>query len=123
MTEPNMIVLYVTNPTASATFYQNLLGYAPVEASPTFVMFALKSGFMLGLWAKHTVEPVPTSANGASELVFAVENQQTVDQVSKEWKKRGLKIMQSSTTMDFDYTFVAADLDGHRLRVFSPVQS
>ena len=123
MTEPNMIVLYVTNPTASATFYQNLLGYAPVEASPTFVMFALKSGFMLGLWAKHTVEPVPTSANGASELVFAVENQQTVDQVSKEWKKRGLKIMQSPTTMDFGYTFVAADLDGHRLRVFSHVQS
>ena len=123
MTEPNMIVLYVTNPTASATFYQNLLGYAPVEASPTFVMFALKSGFMLGLWAKHTVEPVPTSANGASELVFAVENQQTVDQVSKEWKKRGLKIMQSPTTMDFGYTFVAVDLDGHRLRVFSPVQS
>lgn len=123
MTEPNMIILYVTNPTASATFYQNLLGYAPVESSPTFVMFALKSGFMLGLWAKHTVEPVPTSANGASELVFAVENQQTVDQVSKEWKKRGLKIMQSPTTMDFGYTFVAADLDGHRLRVFSPVQS
>ena len=123
MTEPNMIILYVTNPTASATFYQNLLGYAPVEASPTFVMFALKSGFMLGLWAKHTVEPVPTSANGASELVFAVENQQTVDQVSKEWKKRGLKIMQSPTTMDFGYTFVAVDLDGHRLRVFSPVQS
>lgn len=123
MTEPNMIVLYVTNPTASATFYQNLLGMPPVEASPTFVMFALKSGIMLGLWAKHTVEPIPTSANGASELVFAVENQQTVDQVSKEWKKRGLKIMQSPTTMDFGYTFVAADLDGHRLRVFSPVQS
>lgn len=123
MTEPNMIILYVTNPTASATFYQNLLGYAPVEASPTFVMFALKSGFMLGLWAKHTVEPVPTSANGASELVFAIENQQTVDQVSKEWKKRGLKIIQSPTTMDFGYTFVAVDLDGHRLRVFSPVQS
>ena len=123
MTEPNMIILYVTNPTASATFYQNLLGYAPVEASPTFVMFALKSGFMLGLWAKHTVEPIPTSDNGSSELVFAIENQQTVDQVSKEWKKRGLKIMQSPTTMDFGYTFVAADLDGHRLRVFSPVQS
>ena len=123
MTEPNMIVLYVTNPTASATFYQNLLGYAPVEASPTFVMFALKSGFMLGLWAKHTVEPIPTSDNGSSELVFAIENQQTVDQVSKEWKKRGLKIIQSPTTMDFGYTFVAVDLDGHRLRVFSPVQS
>ncbi len=123
MTEPNMVVLYVTNPTASATFYQNILGMPPVEASPTFVMFALKSGIMLGLWAKHTVEPIPTSANGASELVFAVENQQTVDQVSKEWKKRGLKIMQSPTTMDFGYTFVAADLDGHRLRVFSPVQS
>ncbi len=123
MTEPNMIILYVTNPTASATFYQNLLGYAPVEASPTFVMFALKSGFMLGLWAKHTVEPIPTSDNGSSELVFAIENQQTVDQVSKEWKKRGLKIIQSPTTMDFGYTFVAVDLDGHRLRVFSPVQS
>lgn len=55
--------------------------------------------------------------------MFAVENHQTVDNVSKEWKKRGLKIIQSPTTMDFGYTFVAADLDGHRLRVFSPVQS
>lgn len=123
MTEPNMTILYVNNPTISATFYQNLLGYAPIESSPTFAMFALKSGIMLGLWGKKGVEPAPTSANGASELVFTLENHPKVDQVHKEWKKNGLKIIQSPTTMDFGYTFVATDPDGHRLRVFTPVQS
>ncbi len=56
MSHPNFIILYVSNPTTSAAFYERMLGQPPVEASPTFAMFALKSGVMLGLWARHTVE-------------------------------------------------------------------
>ena len=61
MSDPNFILLYVDSPTASATFYTELLGHPPVEASPTFVMFALSSGVMLGLWSRHTVEPAATA--------------------------------------------------------------
>ena len=72
MADPNFTLLYVRNPGASAAFYARLLGKSPVEASPTFAMFALDSGAMLGLWATHTVEP-PATAPGGSEIAFSVE--------------------------------------------------
>ena len=50
MQSPNFIILYVDNPGASAAFYQGLMRRAPVESSPTFAMFALDGGYMLGLW-------------------------------------------------------------------------
>jgi predicted DNA-binding transcriptional regulator YafY len=37
-----------------------------------------------------------------------------------DWSRRGLKIAQPPTDMDFGRTFVALDPDGHRLRVFVP---
>ena len=40
MPDPNFILLYVDSPAASAGFYADLLGHTPVEASPTFAMFA-----------------------------------------------------------------------------------
>ena len=43
MPDPNFIILYVESPAASAAFYAELLGRPPVEASPTFAMFALTS--------------------------------------------------------------------------------
>jgi hypothetical protein len=55
MSDPNMILLYVDSPAKSAAFYADLLARQPVESSPTFAMFALESGVMLGLWSRHTV--------------------------------------------------------------------
>ena len=55
MSDPNFVILYVKSPTDSVAFYADLLGKAPVETSPTFAMFALDLGTMLGLWAAHTV--------------------------------------------------------------------
>jgi hypothetical protein len=43
MTDFNFVLLYVENPAVSADFYAGLLGKPPVEAAPTFVMFALES--------------------------------------------------------------------------------
>ena len=55
MPDPNFVLLYVENPSASAGFYAGLLGRDPVEVSPTFAMFALQSGTRLGLWSRATV--------------------------------------------------------------------
>jgi len=52
MTDPNFIILYVDSPAISAQFYTDLLGKQPIDASPAFVMFALGSGAMLGLWVE-----------------------------------------------------------------------
>ena len=120
MIDPNFILLYVNNPEASATFYADLLDKKPIEASPTFAMFALQSGVMLGLWAKHTVTPGATANSGAGELAFAVADNATVDAIHSDWLHRGVQIAQTPTDLDFGHTFLALDPDGHRLRVFAP---
>lgn len=119
MSDPNFILLYVKSPTESVAFYADLLGKAAAEASPTFAMFALDSGVMLGLWAAHTVQPAATAAGGA-EIAFAVDGIESVNAMHAAWAAKGLKIAQAPTAMDFGFTFVALDPDGHRLRVFAP---
>ncbi|MCU6434672.1 VOC family protein [Undibacterium sp. Jales W-56] len=121
MPHPNFILLYVDNPLASAQFYRDILGLTAIETSPTFAMFALDSGIMLGLWSKHTVVPAPAhpQIGGTSEIAFALETNAQVDQTYRDWKERHLPVIQEPATVDFDYTFVATDPDGHRLRVFA----
>jgi catechol 2,3-dioxygenase-like lactoylglutathione lyase family enzyme len=120
MPTPNFVLLYVDNPPASAAFYAGLLGLEAVESSPTFALFALPSGLMLGLWSRHTVEPAATAAGGGAELAFTVADPSEVDGKYAEWTGRGLRILQKPADMDFGRTFVALDPDGHRLRVFCP---
>jgi catechol 2,3-dioxygenase-like lactoylglutathione lyase family enzyme len=120
MADPNFVLLYVDSPPASATFYAGLLGRPPVESSPTFAMFALSSGVMLGLWSKHTVEPAAKATGGGAELAFTVADANAVRAMHADWSGRGLPIAQAPTDLDFGHTFVALDPDGHRLRVFAP---
>lgn len=120
MLDPNFILLYVASPAASAEFYAQLLGGAPIEQSPTFAMFALPSGTRLGLWLRDTVEPAATGTPGAGELAFALGSRDAVDALHAQWSGRGMPIVQAPQAMDFGYTFVSQDLDGHRLRVFVP---
>jgi catechol 2,3-dioxygenase-like lactoylglutathione lyase family enzyme len=119
---PSFVLLYVQSPAASARFYAELLERPPVEASPTFALFALDAGLMLGLWSRDTVAPPALAAAPGStgELGFPVDSDATVDALHASWSARGLSVLQPPTRMDFGYTFVAADPDGHRLRVFAP---
>ena len=119
MTDINFILLYVESPKLSEAFYADLLGRPAVESSPTFVMFSMSSGIMLGLWGRDGVKPA-ANAPGGGEVAFAVKNGEAVDARCADWRKRGLEIIQTPTDMDFGRTFVALDPDGHRLRVFAP---
>lgn len=124
MQDPNFILLYVNDPQASARFYAQLLGKHAIEASPTFAMFPLANGTMLGLWKRDTVEPAPAGQPGAGELAFAIEGgRDAVIQRHADWQGRGLAMLQEPTAMDFGFTFTAQDPDGHRLRVFAPEQN
>jgi hypothetical protein len=82
-------------------------------------MFALPSGLRLGLWSAATVEPRPAGSPGASELCIIDED---VDGLFAAWTDLGVRFAQSPTDMDFGRTFVALDPDGHRLRVFRPME-
>ena len=119
MSDPNFILLYVDSPVASEAFYTNLLGKAAFESHPTFAAFMLESGVTLGLWSKHTVEPASTPVGG-SELGFAVADAAEVEALYAAWSARGIEIVQMPVALDFGFTFVGVDPDGHRLRVFAP---
>lgn len=118
MPTPNFVILYVDQPLRSSAFYSALLGREPVESAPTFVLFVLDGGFKLGLWSRHTVEPAAAASGGGGEIVFALETSAAVDATHADWAKRGLKIIQAPTDLDFGRTFVAVDPDNHRLRVY-----
>jgi predicted enzyme related to lactoylglutathione lyase len=122
MTDINFILLHVDSPKQSEALYANLLGRPAVESSPTFAMFAMSSGLMLGLWGRAGVKP-PPEAPGGGEIAFAVDGDGAVDARCAEWRMRGLDIIQEPTNMEFGRTFVARDPDGHRLRVFSPARA
>lgn len=119
---PNFVLLYVTNPRHSCEFYSSLLGCTPVEQSDTFAMLPLGSGVMLGLWSKHTVEPAANLTGGGTELAMTLDSKVAVDRAFQAWSQRGWPIAQTPCDMDFGYTFVALDPDGHRLRVFVPTE-
>ncbi len=118
MLSPNYNLLYVDNPQASGAFYARLFGREPIEASPTFVMFRMESGAILGLWSRRTVAPAPEPSVGGSEVGIRVPGQAAVDRTCADWKTHGVRIVQEPTDMDFGRTFVGLDPDGHRVRVF-----
>ncbi|MGE7957260.1 VOC family protein [Pseudomonas sp. NPDC089530] len=111
------LLLYVDSPATSANFYSRLLDKPPVELSPTFALFILDSGLKLGLWSRQDVEPAAQITGGGGELALAVADNQSVDRLHDQWAASGISIAQPPTTLDFGYTFVALDPDGHRIRV------
>lgn len=123
MVNVNFILLFVDNPLVSASFYEALFSLKPIEASPTFAMFAMPSGLKLGLWSRHTVEPAPGGSPGSGEIAIALQSSAAVEDAYGDWRRRGLTIIQPPTEMDFGRTFVATDPDGHRIRVFCPNRS
>ncbi|MNJ59503.1 Glyoxalase-like domain protein [compost metagenome] len=115
---PPFTILYVSNPARSARIYRELFGRPPVEESPTFVMFVFESGAKLALWSSATVEPAVIQCAGAMELAFPQPDEANVDSGLAEWQARGLTIIQQPIRMEFGYTGMALDPDGHRLRLY-----
>ncbi|UQA60520.1 VOC family protein [Polyangium aurulentum] len=113
----NYLLLAVRDPLVSAELYSKLLGREPVEKSRTFVLYVLPTGLKIGLWLADEVKPAPKPAGGI-ELSFSEESRDAVLATHAAWTRLGLKVVQEPTEMDFGFTFVAEDPDGHRLRPF-----
>jgi catechol 2,3-dioxygenase-like lactoylglutathione lyase family enzyme len=113
----NYLLLAVRDPLKSAELYTKLLGREPVEKAPTFVLYVLPTGLKIGLWLAEEMEPKPNAAGGV-EISFSEDSKDAVRATYEEWKQLGLKVLQEPTEMDFGFTFVVEDPDGHRLRPF-----
>jgi predicted enzyme related to lactoylglutathione lyase len=120
MTNPvlNYILLAVKEPLKSAEFYSAILGAQPVQNASTFVLYVLPTGLRVGLWAAADMKPAPQPAGGV-EISFSLPDQAAVLDTYEAWTRLGLKVVQEPTKMDFGFTFVVADPDGHRLRPFA----
>lgn len=115
---PALVILYVADVARSRAFYEPLFG-APLEATENFAMFQMGKGFRLAVWNVARVAPPTRLAAGGAELCAGVPEQQ-VDALHAAFVKRGVAIAQAPTRLEFGYSFVALDPDGHRLRVLNP---
>lgn len=119
MPSPNLVVLYVRDPAASSRFYRKLLDCEPSASFPTYVAFELENGLTLGLWSAARVNPPPPEFGSRSEIAFSVGDQASVEALFRDWNGAGVTIEQEPWEDVFGLTFVALDLDGHRIRVCS----
>jgi hypothetical protein len=117
MSNLNYLLLAVRNPRESAELYNRVLDAKPVENQETFVLYVLPSGLKVGLWRSDDMKPEPRPAGGV-EISFTEDSRDAVLETYKRWKSWGLRIVQEPTDMDFGFTFVAEDRDGHRMRPF-----
>lgn len=115
----NMIAFYVADIKTSVSFYEQLLGSAPLEQSDAFAMFALPSGLLLGLWLKQTVEPKVLTAGTEGELIFSFAQNSDVDRQYQALQQKNIKTPQKPMQLEFGYTFLITDPDNHRIRYFS----
>ncbi|HVV92644.1 MAG TPA: VOC family protein [Hyphomicrobiales bacterium] len=124
MLTPNLVILYVRDPAASAAFYERLLGRPPAARFPAYVSFAFDNGLNLGLLSTGSaalatgLDAAP--AGSRTELAVMVEDADAVEALYAEWRRQGVPIAQEIVTLSFGRTFVALDPDGHRLRICTP---
>lgn len=117
MTTLNYILLSVADPARSVAFYSQLLGLEPVENTPSFALYVLENAMKIGLWIDSDIEPRPKPAGGV-EISFSEPDDASVTRTYEKWSAVA-PVVQAPTRMDFGFTFVVEDPDGHRLRVFS----
>jgi predicted lactoylglutathione lyase len=74
---------------------------------------------MLGLWRRDEIEPA-AGAPGGAEIAFTLDSDAAVDHAFAAWIERGAAVALPPARLDFGYTFLGLDPDGHRVRVFAP---
>jgi predicted enzyme related to lactoylglutathione lyase len=120
MCAPNLILLYVDDPLASATFYEKLFETAPAARFPTYVAFSFPNGLTVGLWSTQAKNFASSGSGHRSELAFIVPDERSVRRLHDRWVEAAVAIEQPLHEAVFGWTFVATDPDGHRLRVCTP---
>ena len=125
MAMPNFVIFYVSGIEKSINFYSRLLQKNPIQSSSSFAMFALSENLMLGLWDRTCVQP---KANWSEEfqlqeIAFMLPNELQLKQQLHDWQAAGAILKQEITLMDFGWSFMVQDPDGHRLRVLCSANS
>lgn len=65
----------------------------------------------------YVSDPAPQPHIGGTEICMSDVSNREVDEIFRKWSELGVEIIMKPAMLDFGYTFVATDPDGHRLRV------
>jgi predicted enzyme related to lactoylglutathione lyase len=120
MSDVTFILLYVEDVARSADFYSRLLEKPVPESSANFALLPAAPGLMLGLWRRGEVEPAARAEPGGGEIAVKLADAAAVEAAHERWSAAGVRVAQPPTRMDFGFTFVGLDPDGHRIRAFTP---
>lgn len=116
----NLLILYVNDPVRSSAFYEKLFEQPPEAVFPTYAAFSFANGLNIGLWSTSARDFVSGGQGHRSEMAFMVDTETEVQALFERWQALGVVIEQPLMRAVFGQTFVALDLDGHRLRVCMP---
>ncbi len=120
MSDITFILLYVEDVARSAAFYSRLLDKPVPESSANFALLAAAPGLRLGLWRRGEVEPAVRAEPGAGEIALTLPDEAAVEAEHARWRAAGIRIALPPTRLDFGFTCVGLDPDGHRIRAFAP---
>jgi len=117
---PNLLLIYVEDPLKSADFYEKIFELEPTAKFPSYVAFTFENGFTFSLWSLTAKNFLSSGTGHRFELSFMVEDENKIREIYKSWCDLEVNIEQDLHEAVFGLTFVALDLDGHRIRVCMP---
>ncbi|WJJ14315.1 VOC family protein (plasmid) [Prescottella equi] len=114
---PNQFLVYVSDVASAAAFYGELFGMQAQMLSHRYAIFDLGGGVVLALWGgkTRTAEAPPAPAFEVGLLVEG--GSLKIREIYDEWVDKGVEVVEEPSEDVFGLTFVAADLDGNRIRV------
>ena len=119
MNHIGLVVLYVEDLAKSKAFYEQLFDLEADILSENYTSFPLSSGMRLSLWRNPETKMEGQQGHARHELGVAVDGIQQVDTTYDEWQQKGVSFEQAPKQECYGYTFIANDIDGHRIRVFA----
>ncbi len=113
----DIINLFVRDMAGARRFYSETLGLPVIEeiSGEGFVALRPASGSSIALQDVATLPPGVAGQPGGMELGLLVED---VDAVHAEWQAKGVRLLTPPMDLPFGRTFLAADPEGHYLRVY-----
>ncbi|EQC45197.1 glyoxalase-like domain protein [Bacteriovorax sp. BSW11_IV] len=116
----NLITIYVSDVKKSTEFYKKIFEIEPSFCVPTYVSFAMNNGLSFSLWSNKAKDFLSEGEGSRFELSIMVSDESSVLDLYEKWQGLGVVIEQEFHKAVFGPTFVALDLDGHRVRVCVP---
>jgi predicted enzyme related to lactoylglutathione lyase len=114
--KPNLQLLYVSDIERSTAFYKTLFNAEPLFLSSRYVAFTIDGEALFAIWTGGTKPDITVPR--FSEIGIMLPSSEDVDQLFKEWQENhDIKIVREPYTEIFGLTFLAADPDGHIIRV------